>query len=206
MSILGSILILTIYFAVYGVVHSWLAGASVKGWVRKICGSSTDRWYRLAYNIFAVITLLPMLALMAMLPGQTLYIVPSPWHWLMVGGQFLAIVAATISLLQTGIFYFVGLAQLVDKNPTDGTLNLGGFYAWVRHPLYTFSIIFLWLTPAMTTNTLTAFILFTLYFYFGSIYEERRLVAEFGEAYEAYRRQVPRLIPMPGRRYVSLKK
>ena len=202
MSTLASILILTIYFVIYGVVHSWLASASVKEWLSQTFGSTTDRWYRLAYNIFAVVTLLPVLALMAVLPGQTLYVVPSPWRWLMVGGQLLALLAAAISLLQTGIFYFIGLAQLVDENPgRSGALNLGGFYAWVRHPLYTFSIIFLWLTPAMTTNTLTTFILFTLYFYFGSIYEERRLVAEFGEAYQAYRRQVPRLIPNPGRRY-----
>jgi len=55
----------------------------------------------------------------------------------------------------------------------------------------------------MTTNTLVAFILFTIYFFIGSHYEERRLVAEFGAEYEDYRRQVPGIVPLPGRRYVA---
>ncbi len=204
-NIISSILALAIFFALYAVLHSWLAGASIKAWARRVFGPSADRWYRLAYNIFAVVSLLPMLAMMGLLPSETLYVVPSPWQGLMVGIQLLALLAAGISLLQTGPFHFLGLTQLMAGNPAgSGPLNLGGFYAWVRHPLYTFAIIFLWLTPAMTTNTLTAYILFTLYFYIGSIYEERRLAAQFGAAYEEYRRQVPRLIPMPGRRYVSL--
>jgi protein-S-isoprenylcysteine O-methyltransferase Ste14 len=43
--------------------------------------------------------------------------------------------------------------------------------------------------------------LFTLYFYIGSVSAAQRLVAEFGQAYETYRQQVPRLFPVPGRRY-----
>ena len=139
---------------------------------------------------------------MAVLPAQTLYMVPSPWREVMVLGQLIAMALAGITVLQTGAFHFLGLTQLISKNPTQNSpLNLRGFYRWVRHPLYTFSLMFIWLTPAMNTNTLTAFILFTLYFHFGSIYEERRMVAEFGPVYEDYCRQVPRLIPVPGRRY-----
>jgi hypothetical protein len=47
----------------------------------------------------------------------------------------------------------------------------------------------------MTANLLTTFILLSLYFYIGSICEERRLLVEFGQAYQVYQRQVPRLIP-----------
>ena len=143
-----------------------------------------------------------MLVLMAVLPAKTLYVAPSPWREVMVLGQLLALVLAGVTVLQAGALHFLGLTQLVSKRPAQNSpLNLGGFYKWVRHPLYTFSLLFIWLSPVMTTNTLAAYILFTLYFYFGSIYEERRLVAEFGPAYDDYRRQVPRLIPVPGRRY-----
>ena len=207
MEIIYSALALTIYFVIYSVVHSWLASASVKGWAQHLLGPLADRGYRLFYNIFAIVTLLPMFAMMGLLPNQTLYIVPSPWRWLMIGGQLLAGLAALVSLLQTGLFHFIGLTQLVAERPAEsGFLNVSGFYAYVRHPLYTFSIIFLWLMPVMTTNMLTTFVLFTLYFYFGSIYEERRLVAQFGPAYETYRQHVPRLIPIPGRRYTPQKK
>ena len=122
----------------------------------------------------------------------------------MVGGQMAALLAAAITLLQTGIFHFAGLAQLVNDRPDQtGSLTVDGFYAWVRHPLYTFSLIFLWLTPSMNSNSLTAYILFSLYFYLGSFYEERRLIEQFGPVYERYQQQVPRLIPIPGRRYVA---
>lgn len=206
MKIVASILALSSYFVLYSVVHSWLAGASVKSWARRKFGSLAGRGYRLAYNIFATVTLLPMLAMMALLPARTLYVVSAPWRWLMVGGQILALLAAAVTLLQTGLFHFAGLAQLVKKQPRQsGSLTVDGFYAWMRHPLYTFSLIFLWLTPAMNTNSLTAYILFTLYFYWGSFYEERRLVDEFGSAYKQYQRQVPRLFPIPGRYYVSKK-
>jgi protein-S-isoprenylcysteine O-methyltransferase Ste14 len=65
----------------------------------------------------------------------------------------------------------------------------------VRHPLYFFSLLFIWLNPQMTLASLLFNLLATLYFWVGSIYEERRLTAEFGEAYKAYRREVPRLLP-----------
>ena len=206
MKIIASIVTLSTYFIVYSVVHSWLASASVKARARRVVGPTADRGYRLAYNIFATITLLPMLLLMAVLPARTLYIVPSPWRWLMVGGQLAALLAAAVTLLQTGIFHFAGLAQLTKEHPDQSdSLTVNGFYAWVRHPLYTFSLFFLWLTPAMNTNSLTAYILFTLYFYIGSFYEERRLVDEFGPVYKQYQQQVPRLIPWPGRRFIAQK-
>ncbi len=201
-TIVGSSLLLIFYFTLYAIIHSYLAGAGLKQWFRQKFGSSTDRWYRLAYNIFATITLLPMFVLLKLLPDQTLYIVPTPWRWLMLVGQFVALVSAAASLWQAGALHFMGLTQLIDPKPTSSTsLNLAGFYKWVRHPLYTFSLIFIWLSPLMTSNTLTTFTLFTLYFYIGSIYEERRLMAQFGSTYKHYRRQVPRLIPMPGRHY-----
>ncbi len=203
MQLLGSALVLTIYFVVYGVVHSWLASAPVKTRTRQILGPSTEQWYRPAYNIFAVITLLPMLILMRRLPDKSLYSVPSPWRWLMIGAQLAALAAAGLTVLQTGVLHFMGLAQLFAAKPTEfPPLNFRGFYTWVRHPLYTFSLVFLWLTPAMTINSFTTYLLFTLYFIFGSEYEERRMVNEYGQPYEKYRQSVPRLIPNPGRRYV----
>ena len=207
MKILGSALALTAFFALYGIVHSWLASLPVKNWLRGQLGPAVDRWYRLAYNIFAVVTFIPMLIMMGALPQQTLYVVPSPWRWLMVTGQLIALGAAGITVIQTGLFHFLGLSQLVTNRPTANTpLNFNGMYRWVRHPLYFFSLLFLWLTPVMTTNTLTAYILFTLYFQFGSEYEERRMVKEYGAAYNEYRKTVPRLIPLPGRSYSPVNK
>jgi protein-S-isoprenylcysteine O-methyltransferase Ste14 len=202
---LTSILILSVFFIVYAVFHSLLASSWFKGWIRRRFGPGSDRWYRLFYNIVAVITLLPLFPMLALLPDRILYIVPSPWRWLMVGGQLLALTGLGVALLQTDPWHFLGLSQLISGQPVEmessGSLTVKGFYCWVRHPLYFFSLLFLWLTPAMTVNLLVTYLLFTLYFYIGSIHEERRLVSEFGRAYRAYQQQVPRLIPRPWRCY-----
>ena len=168
----------------YTVVHSLLASMPVKAWARRVFGSSTDRWYRLAYNLLATITLLPLFPLLALLPDKTLYFAPAPWRWLMVGGQVLAVMGLGVAFLQTGLFEFLGLAQLfTEQSPKSNSFRVHGFYKWVRHPLYSFSLVFLWLTPFMSVNLLTIYILFTIYFYVGSIHEETRLLAEFGAAY-----------------------
>jgi protein-S-isoprenylcysteine O-methyltransferase Ste14 len=72
-----------------------------------------------------------------------------------------------------------------------------GLYRWVRHPLYTLGLAFLWLTPVMTTSLLAFNVGMSVYAVIGSIFEERRLLAEFGTAYLEYRRRVPRLLPRP---------
>ena len=107
-----------------------------------------------------------------------------------------------VTLLQTDLFQFLGLAQLFAEQPTENTsFSVQGLYSWARHPLYSLILLFLWLTPLMSVNLLTTYILFTIYFYVGSIHEEKRLLAKFGSAYRDYQQRVPRLIPIPGRRY-----
>ena len=47
----------------------------------------------------------------------------------------------------------------------------------------------------MTVNRVALFGALSIYLYVGTFFEERRLVAEFGDDYGEYQRQVPRLIP-----------
>jgi protein-S-isoprenylcysteine O-methyltransferase Ste14 len=198
----SSVLILTGYFAAWAAVHSLTASLRCKNWVRRTLGPWTDRWYRLAYVAFASVSGLPLLLMGALLPNRTLYVVPSPWRWMMIGGQMLALVALAGAVLQTGPSYFLGLSQLLAKRSSQAeSLQVRGFYCWVRHPLYLFSIIFLWLTPEMSVNLFTFYALITLYFAIGSLHEESRLRVEFGDAYRDYQRQVPWLIPRPDRCY-----
>ena len=201
---LSSVLGLITFFVIYAALHSLLASLTVKQWARLRFGPGVDRWYRLAYNIFAAVSLLPLLPLLALLPDQTLYIAPLPWRWLLLAGQFLALLGLAAAALQTDIWHFLGLSQLLRERPsTAGSLQISGLYCWVRHPLYLFSLLLMWLTPAMTVNLLTTYLLFTLYFYIGTFFEERRLLAEFGPVYQDYQRRVPRLIPRPDRCYKS---
>ncbi len=200
------LLILSLFFILYAVLHSLLASLPVKAWARRVFGPAADRWYRLVYNVVAVLTLAPLFPLLALWPDQILYSVPAPWRWLMVGGQILALMGFLVSFWQFDPFYFVGLAQLIVQQPlASGALKVEGLHRWMRHPLYSFSMLLLWLTPVMSVNVLTLYLLFTLYFYIGSIHEENRLVAEFGQAYRDYQRCAPRFIPWPGRCYNDAK-
>ncbi len=188
--------------ALWGVIHSLLASPRTKERIRDKFGASVDRGYRLFYNAVAGITLLPVLLVPAALPGQTLYQISAPWLYLTTVIQLLAVLAIVVSLLQTGASSFLGFRQLLQsEEPGPARLNVGGLYRWVRHPLYTAGLAFIWLSPVMTTSTLALYVGFTLYILIGSRYEERQLAAEFGEAYEEYRSRVPAIVPRPWRHY-----
>ena len=180
----------------YGLIHSWLASMGIKALVRRWLGAFSERVYRLAYNIFAGLTLLPVLALPAILPDRGIYTIPFPWALLTLAIQGLAALALVAGLLQTGVWSFLGLRQLL--SPLDGEpseLVVSGLYRWVRHPLYAAGLVFIWLTPRMTYNSLALILGLSIYLVIGAFFEERKLVREYGSAYERYRRNTPMLIP-----------
>ncbi len=95
--------------------------------------------------------------------------------------------------------YFIslsGLRSLVEEKPA-AVLMLNGIHRYVRHPLYSGTFMAIWgsffmypLLSLLISNTII-----TLYTLIGIRYEERKLVAEFGAAYTAYQKRVPKLLP-----------
>ncbi len=187
-----SIFILLFALAIWGVVHSFLASHLAKDLFRLKAGSMD--FYRLAYNIFAGISFLPIIYLMATLPDQPVYQVSAPWSYLMLGGQAFAALMLLTAFLQTDSLSFVGLRQLFEKEKM-GALVTRGLYRVVRHPLYTFGLLLVWLSPGVSQNSLTVYIGATLYTLIGAYFEERKLLHDFGEAYAEYKRKTPMLIP-----------
>jgi methanethiol S-methyltransferase len=185
---------LIIAIALWGLVHSVLASLGFKDFLRRRLGDGFMKSYRLLYNVFAVLSIAPALYLMVALPDQTIYQVPRPWSYLLLAGQAISALFLLAAVLQTDVLAFVGLRQLVEEEQ-EGGLVTGGLYRFVRHPLYTFSLLILWLSPSMSVNTLIVYAALTIYVLLGIFFEERKLLREFGEEYANYRSVTPMLIP-----------
>jgi protein-S-isoprenylcysteine O-methyltransferase Ste14 len=185
---------LIIAIAIWGIVHSVLASMGFKHALRRTLGDGFMRWYRLLYNLFAVISFLPILYLMLALPDQPLYQVPAPWSTLMRAGQVISALLLLAAVLQTDVLAFAGLRQLVEEEKT-GELVTGGLYRFVRHPLYTFSLLVLWLSPSVSVNSFVVYVALTVYILIGIVFEERKLQREFGQQYADYKAHTPMLIP-----------
>lgn len=89
-------------------------------------------------------------------------------------------------------FYLRGRADKSMRFVTPGPYRL------VRHPLYVGWLFAFWMTPVMTLAHLLFSVATTAYILLAIRFEERDLVREHGEAYEAYRRSVPMLVPFVG--------
>ncbi|MCL1856752.1 MAG: isoprenylcysteine carboxylmethyltransferase family protein [Kiritimatiellaeota bacterium] len=99
--------------------------------------------------------------------------------------------------LVTGVIgrFYSSLTIASHKNSQLVTTEM---YSVVRHPLYFFSF-FIVIGIGMLSGRLELFLYITA-FYLACFYpmllnEERHLVKMFGEAYDAYAKKVPRLIP-----------
>lgn len=181
----------------YFALHSLLAANGVKFLLQK--NILPERWYRLVYNLLAVVLLLLLV-----------------WHFYSLEKEILLesdwLKWPGLALLLVGFFWmframqgydmgeFLGYAQMeTGGKPEHNSLNTNGLNAKVRHPLYFGTLLVAWgiflLTP--TDAALVLAFISTLYLIVGSRLEERKLVRQFGEAYRTYQREVPMLLPIP---------
>jgi protein-S-isoprenylcysteine O-methyltransferase Ste14 len=136
-----------------------------------------------------------------MLPDERIYAIPFPWALLTLALQGAAGWSLLVTVARTGMPDFIGLRQVSRPTPLVAAaadpagLVTTGFYRYVRHPLYSFSFVLLWLMPWMSWNLLALCAGFSLYMLVGIWFEERKLAAEFGPAYAEYRRRTKMLIP-----------
>jgi methanethiol S-methyltransferase len=70
------------------------------------------------------------------------------------------------------------------------------FYRYLRHPMMTFLLVGLWVTPHMTAGHVLLSAGMTIYILIGVRYEERSLVKELGAEYERYQAATPKFLPL----------
>lgn len=184
----------------FGAGHTLLAGARAKALLAPALGP----WYRLAYNGFAALHLTAVWLFGSwLLGGGAPYPLPV---WARAGLYGIAILGLVILLLAARDYdfgRFAGITQVRNRRlgidePEDEPLHTGGFHAWVRHPLYAAVYLILWGLAQDPFGLATA-AWGSAYLAVGTWFEERRLVALYGDAYRRYRAKVPALIPWRGK-------
>lgn len=190
--------------SLFALQHSVMARKGFKAWWTKIVSPAVER---------STYVLAASLALGALV-----------WHWQPIDGTVWSIqnpIAVTaiqavfwlgwgILLLATFLinhFELFGLrqvyAQLTGAKIPEAEFRTPLLYKHVRHPIYLGFVLSFWATPEMSLGHLLFAAAATGYILVGIWFEERDLVAHFGDRYRAYREQVGMLLPRLGqRRYV----
>ena len=184
-------------WVLYGALHSLLASSSAKALSERWLGLGVSRYYRLFYNGIVTLTLVPLIALVVLSSDLEISRIAFPWLVLTLLVEGVSGLGLLAGVLQTGALRFLGLAQITGSADFGGPskLEVKGLYRYVRHPLYLFGLLIIWLIPLMTWNILAFNLGATLYILVGIQFEERKLLKEFGQAYADYQRRVPMLIP-----------
>lgn len=190
------------FFAAFGWLHTYLASDKVK---RKLAEEHGNliAFYRISYNLIFIFTLYFFWVLYPR-PDVQVYSFDYPFDLLVLGIQFLALLALIYVFKYFSLGEFTGIAQIIRyyKNEYDISeldeklkLKIAGPYRYMRHPLYFFTFLVLIFRPEMNLFYFTSVICIAVYFYIGSEYEEKKLLEKFGSEYEVYRNKVPRFFP-----------
>ncbi len=193
-------LIYALMWAGFGLGHSLLAAESVKARLARSFGP----WYRLAYNLFAVLHLAPVLAVGWWLLGDAGHFARPGWLAALQAGAALfggVVMVAALFGYDLGRFagtrpiraHRAGIAEAADES-----LRTGGLHRYVRHPIYAGALLFLW-GRAVDPLSLATAVWAGLYLVIGMLHEERGLLRRYGADYARYRARVPALVPWRGR-------
>ena len=196
--------IVVVYLIGFAGLHSLMASLKAKSMARRLLGSKVDPWYSVLFIAVAVVTFLPLVVMAILMlimdPGTVLYIIPMPWIWFFFLAQFLVGLGSLKAFLDAPHRFLIR-AQLTGTHSPDALpLGIKGIYCWIRDPFLLSGLLLIWLTPFMTKNLLLIYLIISAYLFLGSLHWESRLRAQFGEAYIAYQRKVPRIIPHLNRR------
>lgn len=125
--------------------------------------------------------------------------IQGPWRWCLHAALLASLAGFLWGVRSLGAFDALGLQPVLDQvgNRQSQTMPLAvrGAYRWVRHPLYTSALLLIWSQPDLTYDRILFNVTWTLWMIVGTVLEERDLLANFGDAYAAYKRNVPMLIP-----------
>ena len=198
MSKLYSIGILALVWAFWCSMHSLLISRSFTARMKEIWGIKFA-YYRLAYNSFSILTLIPVVVYQQLLDEKMIFSWPGPWLLLKFGMYLASFVFFYGGYLVFDMQYVLGLKQIDEmrggRKIEAMNFNTTGILEYVRHPWYSGAILLVWAFGPISDVSLVSKIILTAYLIIGTFLEEKKLIREIGEPYLAYRKKVPMLIP-----------
>jgi methanethiol S-methyltransferase len=176
----------------FGLQHSLMALPAWKRWLARRLPPSLERS---SYVLAASLVLAGVMAAWQPIDG-TVWQLDGPWARAMTAGYLAGFALVYAAALWLDHFHLLGLRQAWFAAPdAPDELKLTGPYRFVRHPLMTGLLMVFWSTPHMTWSQLVWAVAMTGYVAVGTLHEERALVRRFGDAYLAYARLTPMVIP-----------
>ena len=187
-------------WVIWCAIHSGMISVTATEYLKHRFGGRFS-FYRLVFNLVALVTLIPVVVYGESIRGQVVF----RWEGLMVIFQML-VLAISVLLFVAGarhydMLQFLGLRQIrTGASPSvlteTGKLDMTGILGMTRHPWYLGAILFMWVAyRSLDVSTLVTNIVLTIYLIVGTVLEERKLLMEYDEEYRSYQNRVSMLVP-----------
>jgi len=186
-------------WAAFGWTHSRLSDGDVK----RSVGAWIGPYYRLTYNLIAALQIGLVLGFgFWLFDARFPFERPAPLDTVQLICSMIGWAVFLLALREYDLGRLLGVTQIREGElPFDSVphepLHVKGFHAFVRHPLYAGAHLILW-GGVRDELGLAMAVWASLYLEIGTRFEERRLIALYGNAYRDYRDRVPALIPWKG--------